>query len=38
MAERPKIKAHVEVMKNNISKTLKIDNGLIELRRPQMKN
>ena len=32
VAERPKIKPHVEVMKNNISNTLKIDCGFIGIK------
>jgi len=32
VAERPKIKPHVELMKNNISKVLKIDNNLIGIK------
>ena len=32
VAERPKIKPHVELMKNNISKILKIDRNLIGIK------
>ncbi len=32
VAERPKIKPYVELMKNNISKTLSIDNSLIGIK------
>ena len=32
VAERPKIKPHVEVMKNNISNSLKIDTSLIGIK------
>ena len=32
MAERPKIKPYVEIMKNNISNTLKIDGSFVGIK------
>ena len=38
VAERPKIKPHVELMKKNISNILQIDDTCIGIKQPQMKN